>query len=265
MPEQPKNGLAPNLRRLAGVAMAALLAAGCGSPSPTPTTPVGPVTEQPAVEDEAPPPREVDLDAFVSPDANAWQTIAQDPTAAVGEQVVVFAEVTQFDGATGPSAFRAYVGPSQPSMAAELATNTMLRGHAELLAGVQTGDVVRVHAEVVGGTGSGSRVTPELEVFDLEVVGYRDLAEDVELSQPVRNADGSVDVPATITNSSHRTMDYRVDLVAENASGTVHMGTSTARLGFLGAGQSAATTVTFREALPSDAVIKLAAVSRTPS
>ena len=266
MTEQPQYGRALHLRPLAvGVAaLAALVLAGCGTPSAAPTTPVDPggATESPAevVEEE---PRDVDLAAFAVPDVNEWQTIAQDPNSVVGQQVIVFAEVTQFDGATGPSAFRGYVGPSQPSMRAELTTNTMLRGNADLLEGLAPGDVVQVHAKVAGGSGAGSRVTPELEVFDLENVGYRDLADDVDLGTPVRNPDGSINVPITITNSSHRTMDYRVDLVAESGDGTVHMGTATARLEFLGAGQSAAATVSFREALPPEALIKLASVSRS--
>ncbi|MCB0915279.1 MAG: hypothetical protein KDC23_06180 [Actinobacteria bacterium] len=46
---------------------------------------------------------------YATLDERTWALIAKDPEAHAGESYLVFGEVTQFDSATGTSAFRANV------------------------------------------------------------------------------------------------------------------------------------------------------------
>lgn len=235
-----------------------------GPPVASPTGEQQPQPEPTEVQEEPEP--DVDLEEFETLERGAWESIAADPEAAAGERIVVFAEVRQYDGATGSAMFRAYVGTSHPAARGELPTNTIVTGNPEVLGDISYGDLLRVHAEVTGARGGGGSEPPdpELRAYAVEVIEYRDLVEDVTLGDPVRDGDRVV-VPVSIENSSDRTMNYRVDLVAESADGSQQLGAATARVEFLGPDQSANVEATFRQALPSDAVISIVRVERAVS
>jgi len=218
----------------------------------------------PAADDEAP---AVDPAAYAPLDAAAWAQIAKDPEAARGQKVTIFAEVTQFDSATGTGSFRANVGAAQPAGEFELETNAMLEGDAEQLSTVTQGDVLKVYTEVTGSLEyetmmGGATVVPALSVAGFEVVGYLDITGDVQLGGPVWGEYGGVDVPVVIVNSASVPMSYSVDIVAESADGTQQFGTAYASGDNLSPGQSTATEASFYEDLPADAVIKVVSVER---
>jgi hypothetical protein len=220
-----------------------------------------------APDDAAEPAPVVDLTDFTPVDSTAWSQIAKDPDAASGQKVVVFAEVTQFDSATGTDSFRANTGARQPSAEFELETNAVFGGNGDSLADVTQGDVLRVYAEVSGSLEyetaiGGSTVVPSLDVVSVERVGYLDITGDAVLGTPSWAEYGGVDVPVTVTNSSDTVMTYSVDVVAESPDGTTQLGTAGAYVDNLAPGQSAPTEASFYEDLPADAVIKVVKVER---
>jgi hypothetical protein len=218
-----------------------------------------------AVEPPATP--EVDLASFAAVDAARWDEIARDPDAAIGEQVVVFAEVTQLDTATGTEVFRANVGAMQPAAEFELAVNTVVRGDQHLIAAVAQGDVLKVYAVIAGSVEydtmiGGATVAPLLEAIAVEDVGYLDITVDAVLGPPVLQEYGGLDVPVTVTNSATSTMTYMVDVVAESPDGSVQHGTATAYVENLAPGQTANVEASFYEDVPTDAVYRVATVER---
>jgi len=215
--------------------------------------------------DEEPP--AVDPAAYAPLDAAAWAQVAKDPEAARGQKITVFAEVTQFDSATGTGSFRANVGATQPAGEFELETNSMLDGDAEQLSTVTQGDVLKVYAEVTGSLEyetmmGGATVVPALSVAGFEVVGYLDITGDVQLGGAVWGEYGGVDVPVAIVNSANVPMSYSVDIVAENTDGTQQFGSAYASADNLAPGQSTMIEASFFEDLPADVVIKVVSVER---
>ncbi|NMR20230.1 hypothetical protein [Cellulomonas fimi] len=213
---------------------------------------------------------EVNLAEFAAVDAAGWALIAKDPDAAAGQKIVIFAEVTQFDSATGADTFRANAGATQPAAEYELETNAVFGGEADLLAAITQGDVLRVYAEVSGSleyeTAIGGAMTvPALEVVSAETVGYLDISGDAVLGTPVWGEYGGVDLPVTITNSANATMSYTVEIVAVSADGAVQHGTASAYAENLAPGQAAVTEASFFEDLPQDAVINVVEVERYTS
>ncbi|GAA3231638.1 DUF4190 domain-containing protein [Oerskovia jenensis] len=211
--------------------------------------------------------QDVDLTSFTAVDAAAWAQIAKDPEAYVGDKIVLYAEVTQFDAATGSDSFRAGTGAEQPSSPFELDVNTLLSGDRSILADVTVGDVLKVHAIVEGATTydtvmGGGMTAPVLEVAAVEDVGFKDLSGDVALGAPVAQEYGGVTLALTVTNSSTVQMTYSVEIVAESPDGTSQLGTASAYAENLGPGQSAAVTADFYEDLPPDAVFRIASVDR---
>ncbi|MHA7132219.1 hypothetical protein [Oerskovia turbata] len=211
--------------------------------------------------------QDADLTSFTAVDAANWAQIAKDPEQHVGEKIVLFAEVTQFDAATGSDSFRASTGAEQPSAPFDLDVNTLLSGDRTILADVTVGDVLKVHAIVEGATTydtvmGGGMTAPVLEVAAVEVVGFKDLSGDVALGTPVPQEFGGVALALTVTNSSADQMSYSVEIVAESPDGTTQLGTASAYAQNLGPGQSAAVTADFYEDLPPDAVFRIASVDR---
>lgn len=213
---------------------------------------------------------EVDLSEFDEIDSARWEQIARDPDSLEGERIVVFAEVTQFDSATGRDTLRANTGAVQPAGEYELETNTIIVGSEDVVADVSQGDVLRVHAEVVGSTSyenqiGGETTAPVLAARAVEDVGYIDLTADATLGAPVWGEYGGLEVPVTVTNSSDRAMTYSVDVVAENADGSVQLGSASAFVDNLRPGQSAQATANFFEDIPRDATFSVADVERYDS
>lgn len=108
-----------------------------------------------------------------------WQLIARTPDAHIGERIVVFGQVTQFDSATGVDTFRANVdGVKHPVRYgyADYETNTVLSGTSAVLGDLVKDDLFRAEATVLGSlsyatTMGGSTTVPSLEVSKIEVIG----------------------------------------------------------------------------------------------
>lgn len=108
-----------------------------------------------------------------------WALIAKDPDAHLGEKIVLFAEVTQFDSATGNDLFRANAATSQLEYWSLDGTNTIFTGDKQVLGPVVQGDIVKVHATVLGSLSydtqiGGSTTVPSLAVGIIEVIGHSD-------------------------------------------------------------------------------------------
>ena len=109
-----------------------------------------------------------------------WAQIAKDPAAHTGDRVVVFGEVTQFDAATGTTAFRANVDgvEHKPEYGfADYPTNTVLTGEEDLLKPLVQGDLFKAEVTVAGANSydtqiGGSTTAPELTVTKLDVIGH---------------------------------------------------------------------------------------------
>jgi PASTA domain len=105
-----------------------------------------------------------------------WLLIAKSPDLHIGERITVYGHVTQFDTATGTSAFRAGVDGVQHRRTYEYETNTILRGTAVQLANVVQGDVFRADVTVKGSysyetTMGGTLTVPALDIDAITVVG----------------------------------------------------------------------------------------------
>lgn len=110
-----------------------------------------------------------------------WALIAKDPAAHIGQRVVVFAQVTQFDAATGANTFRGNVGAQKHAASygwvSDYKTNTVLTGDPTVVADVVEGDLIRVEATVDGALSystqiGGSTTVPQLTVTGLKVNGH---------------------------------------------------------------------------------------------
>jgi hypothetical protein len=86
------------------------------------------VTLQPA--SPAAPPPSAPAEPHRKLSARDWQVIAKNPDAHIGERVIVHGRVTQFDAATGTTAFRASVDGVRQKRAYDYDTNTLLTGDA---------------------------------------------------------------------------------------------------------------------------------------
>ncbi len=135
-------------------------------PSPTPTRePVAPAPPAP--------PRQ-----YTALDDRTWALIAKDPDAHIGESYLVFGEVTQFDSATGTSAFRANVAAANVCEYGFFdGDNTLLQAATGVdLANVVTDDVFAAQVTVMGSFSydtsiGGSATVPRLQVDSIEVQG----------------------------------------------------------------------------------------------
>ncbi|GAA1185585.1 PASTA domain-containing protein [Pseudonocardia alaniniphila] len=79
-----------------------------------------------------------------------WLVIAKNPDAHVGERVIVHGRVTQFDAATGTTAFRASVDGVRQKQAYDYDTNTLLGGDAADLEDIVVDDEFTAEVTVMG-------------------------------------------------------------------------------------------------------------------
>ncbi|GAA2886326.1 hypothetical protein GCM10010472_50660 [Pseudonocardia halophobica] len=111
--------------------------------------------------------------------ARDWALIAKSPDAHVGERIVAYGQVTQFDAATGTSAFRANVDGvvHKPSYGyVDYETNTFLNESGTLFAQLVKGDLFRAEVTVTGSysystTMGGTMTVPQLQVTAINVTG----------------------------------------------------------------------------------------------
>lgn len=114
--------------------------------------------------------------------AREWQLIAKDPAAHVGERIVVYGVVTQFDTATGTKAFRANVDgvEHKPEYGfADYVTNTILTGDEALLASIVQDDLFKAEVTVAEPISydtaiGGSTTAPSLTVTKIDLIGRVD-------------------------------------------------------------------------------------------
>lgn len=131
----------------------------------------------PAPTTTTPPPPPAPAKAITARD---WALIARDPSSHVGESIVVYGQVTQFDSATGRTTFRANVdGVKHPVRYgyADYDTNTFLTSvDAASLGDLVQKDLFRAEVVVAGAysyetTMGGTLTVPQLLVTRIEVTG----------------------------------------------------------------------------------------------
>lgn len=141
-------------------------------PSAAPTgaaTPTVPAATQPSAAPALPAPAKAIT-------AREWQKIAKNPDAHVGESVIVYGHVTQFDTGTGTDQFRASVDGVQHAQYYDYETNTLLSGDQSKLGDLVQDDLFRAEV-VVGGsytysnTMGGSTTAPVLVVSKITATG----------------------------------------------------------------------------------------------
>ena len=111
--------------------------------------------------------------------ARDWAKIAKDPASHVGEAIIVYGEVTQFDAATGADVFRANVDGIKHPVSygyADYPTNTVLAGNGVDLGDLVQGDLFQAEAIVTGSisyetTMGGTLTAPQLSVSKVKVIG----------------------------------------------------------------------------------------------
>jgi hypothetical protein len=99
-----------------------------------------------------------------------WREIAMNPAGHVGERIVVYGQVTQFDANAGGTSFRANVdaivhNPDRGLV--DYPTNTMFSGDAGILIDLVQGDTFKADATVAGAntyqnSTGGSLTVPQL-------------------------------------------------------------------------------------------------------
>jgi hypothetical protein len=111
--------------------------------------------------------------------ARDWAKIAKEPDAHVGEAIIVYGEVTQFDSVTGSDTFRANVDGVKHSVSygfADYPTNTILTNESADLGDIVQDDLFKAEVVVAGSlsyetTLGGSTTVPKLTVLKISVIG----------------------------------------------------------------------------------------------
>jgi len=109
-----------------------------------------------------------------------WALIAKAPASHVGERIVVFGKVTQFDAATGTGTFRGNVGGVKLPVTygfVNYPTNSMISGDVNGLATLVEGDIFRGEVTVTGAliyntTPGGNTTVPALTKTAYQVIGH---------------------------------------------------------------------------------------------
>jgi hypothetical protein len=154
-----------------------LLSTSSSSASAWPATPATGYTPTPAATPA--PVIPVPLGPAKPINARTWQLIAKNPAAHVGERVIVFGHVTQFDSATGTTGFRADLDgvAHQPRYGyVDYPTNSVLTGDESQLANLVQGDLFTAETTVGGAytyqtTIGGQMTVPALAVTKLTITG----------------------------------------------------------------------------------------------
>jgi hypothetical protein len=152
---------------------------GNGSASPTAATPSSSASaaRQPSAQQPAEPARPAAPPRAIS--ARDWAKIAKEPDVHVGEAIIVYGEVTQFDSVTGPNTFRANVdGVKHPVSYgfADYPTNTILTNESADLGDIVQDDLFKAEVVVAGSLSyetslGGSTTVPKLTVVKISVIG----------------------------------------------------------------------------------------------
>jgi hypothetical protein len=152
--------MVPRMIRI-GIATAVTLAAvlaGCGGPTTTSTSSYGgaatstkPPTEDDVVRAHASDPVQQDRTTYHALAPRDFALLVRDPDSHVGEKVVIYGKISQFDAATGKNEFRGDTGPLAPGEGDAYSQNTYLVAPvAGTVANVVEKDQLRMFAEVMG-------------------------------------------------------------------------------------------------------------------
>lgn len=133
------------------------------------TEPTDESTDEASEEPTDEPTQPTEYEAITS---RQWKKIAKDPDAHVGETIVIYGQVTQFDSATGTDTFRADVGGVRDSCDFGLCTyptNTVLTGDADRLSKLVSDDTFRAKVTVLGSLDYDTQLGGETTVPSLQV------------------------------------------------------------------------------------------------
>jgi hypothetical protein len=111
--------------------------------------------------------------------ARQWALIVKNPDAHDSEHIVVYGQVTQFDGATGPDTFLANVDgiPHRKEYGyVDYEDNTLLYGAADQLTDLVEGDLFVARVRVAGSESydtqiGGNTTVPKLQITSIKVTG----------------------------------------------------------------------------------------------
>jgi hypothetical protein len=161
---------------IAALAAALLSTTGPAAPAqaPAPAATVPTATPAPPATTTAPLPAAPPAPARAI-STRGWQQIAKNPDAHIGESVIVFGHVTQFDATTGTQTFRASVDGVSHRQSYEYETNTILGGAQSTLKDLVQGDLFCAEVVVRGSTYTttmgGSMTAPLLQVTTVRTTG----------------------------------------------------------------------------------------------
>jgi len=192
-PDRPRRGKGRKTLLILGGVIAGLFAIGllAGDPKPTtttvapssaaPTTAASlttkqPVTTKPIAAPTTAKPKPV---RYRNISARQWALIAKSPDAHDSEHIIVYGQVTQFDGATGPDQFLADVdGVVHPKEYGyvDYEVNTLLYGDESALTDLVEGDLFTARVRVAGSASydtqiGGNTTVPKLQITSIKVTG----------------------------------------------------------------------------------------------
>lgn len=144
----------------------------------TTSAPSAPATVAPTATPSAPAPL-VPAGPAKAITARDWAKIAKNPDAHIGESVVVYGQVKQFDAATGTNGFRANVDGVKRAVSygyADYETNTVLSSLGADLSDLVEGDLFRAEVVVAGSvsyetTMGGTLTAPQLGITTITTIG----------------------------------------------------------------------------------------------
>lgn len=148
---------------------------GDGIPNGQDTTINGPTATPTPV---APPPPPPGKDQYGTIGERDWALLVKNPDGSIGQRIIIYAQVTQFDAATGTTTFRANGFPAQQSYYWD-GDNIMINGSAGLLAGVVEDDILKIYATADGSLTystqiGGSTTVPEFTADYIDIIGHDD-------------------------------------------------------------------------------------------
>lgn len=121
---------------------------------------------------------DADLSTYQEIDDRTWALVAKDPEAHIGEKYVIYGKVTQFDSATGTSAFRANTGGEQQERSYNYDVNTMVSAtDPAKVSEIVEDDLVKMYVRVTGALTystqiGGSTTAPQVVINSHELLGH---------------------------------------------------------------------------------------------
>ncbi|MGV0788368.1 hypothetical protein ABQF33_15780 [Mycolicibacterium sp. XJ2] len=118
---------------------------------PAPSAPAPTVEQQPAGRRPAQVTTRLDRSTYATLNQRDFALMAKDPDAWAGRKIVVYGVITQFDSATGATAFRAETGPAPMTDVYDYDQNTVITAYdADMVADYVQKDRVTMYVEVQG-------------------------------------------------------------------------------------------------------------------